>query len=156
MQPFTEQPLGQLGVTAACPDEVGERAEDSPPPRVQASLEQRLRAGRETDVFAIKLGQRVTTCLELRQRGLRLPAGGPGTHLLLLQRRDVPARVLQCFDRPNGGMRVPRDLLRGCFSLPCRFMCGGFAVLPLCGRQCQLLAQLTPLAIERGSLELEG
>ncbi len=35
-------------------------------------------------------------------------------------------------------------------------MCGGFAVLPLCGRQCQLLAQLTPLAIERGSLELEG
>ena len=107
-------------------------------------------------MFAIELGQRVTTRLELRQRGLRLPASGPGTHLLLLQRRDVPARVLQRFDGPNRGMRVPRDALRGRFRLACRFMCGGFAVLPLCGRQRQLLAQLTPLPVERGSLELEG
>ncbi len=132
MQPFSEQPFGQLGVAAARSDEVGERAEDPPP--VQASLEQRLRSGRETDVFAIELGQRVPTRLELGQRGLRLAASGPGTHLLLLQRRDVPARVLQRFDGPNGGMRVPRDALRGRFSLACRFMCGGFAVLPLCGR----------------------
>ena len=58
MQPFPEQPFGQLGVAAARSDEVGERAEDPPP--VQASLEQRLRAGRETDVFAIELGQHLT------------------------------------------------------------------------------------------------
>src|SRR5437879_10830615 len=103
MQPFPEQPFGQLGVTAARSDEVGERAEDPPP--VQASLEQRLRAGRETDVFAIELGERVPTRLELRQRGLRLAASGPGTHLLLLQRRAVPRAGLQPFDCPNAGMR---------------------------------------------------
>ena len=31
MQPFPEQPFGQLGVAAARSDEVGERAEDPPP-----------------------------------------------------------------------------------------------------------------------------
>src|SRR5438045_7261233 len=152
MRPFPNQPFRHLVTPPAGPYEVGQWTEDS----IQMRLEQRLRTGRETDMLTIELGQRIAPRLELGQRGLRLPASGPGAHLLLLQRRDMPARMLQ---RLNGTHRrggVPRDTLRSGFGLPCRFVRSGFAVLPLRGCQRQLLAQLAPLAVERRALELES
>ena len=80
MQPFAQQTLGQLGVAPAGADEISERPQNTRKPGFQ----QCLGGGRQTDVLAVELGERVPPCLELRQCSFRLAPGRSGAHLLFM------------------------------------------------------------------------
>ena len=107
-------------------------------------------------MLAIELAERVPPGFQLGQRRLRLPARRPGAHLLLLQRTDVAPRLLQGLHRVYRGTRIPTDTLGGRLACPFRFARRRVAIGALGRRQRELFAQLTALAIERGTFQLEG
>ena len=151
MEPFAQQTLCQLGVAPAGPNEVGEGSEDT----WELSFQQCLCGGCQTDVLAVELSERVAPCLELCQRSFGLAPGGSGSHLLFMQRPDVPACMLQCFHSPDCGLCIVIDALR-CGSRVARgVLRRGVARLAFVGRQCQLLAQLAPLAVQRTALDFQ-
>ena len=146
MEPLTQQPLRELGVATAGANEIRERAEDTVAELV-ACLEQRLGRGRETDMLAIELAQRVAAGLELCERRLRLPPRRARAQLLFVQRRDVATCTLERLDRLHGHLSLAIHALYCLVRILRRLVRGGLALVSHVGRERELLAQLAAFAI---------
>ena len=151
VQPFAQEPLGELGVAAAGAQEIRQGADHAGDFR----LEQRLRAGREPHVLLVELAERVAPRFDLGDRRLGLAPRRARAHLLFLQRGDLAAGVMQRIDGVDRCLRVAGDPLRRRVGVVPGLERRGIAIGTLCGCQRQLLAQLAALAIQRGSFDFK-